>query len=440
MLRYFRMLLVGILVSMFLFPFEFSFLPGVNTKMAMAGVGLVVVVFYLLRKRQPEIPQTLLGVILCCSSVSLIGFVSTTYNNTHDYTYTTYIVSASVWLSAAFVVYNAIKHLHGRIDYKMLITYLTSVCVVQCILALVIDNVPAVQQFVDRWVLQGQYFLHRVHRLYGIGASLDVAGLRFASVLSLISLLLNYENKGLSELQRLFFVFSYILIFVVGSIIARTTVVGLLGIGLALVFHFGIGIREHSVQVKKNPIVRDIVLLVAVAIPICVALYNHSRVAHSYMRFGFEGFFSLVETGEWHTTSNDTLEGMVVLPDNLKTWIIGDGYFESARNDINFLGDTSLDTGYYMGTDIGYLRFVFYFGIVGMLAMVMVMVYTAIACSKEDENHKLYSWSIVLIGLIVWMKVSTDIFGVLCLLLCVANADKTQDEEGLEEEDYTLAP
>ena len=35
-----KILLAGIAVSFYFFPFEFTFLPEVNTRMAMAGVGL----------------------------------------------------------------------------------------------------------------------------------------------------------------------------------------------------------------------------------------------------------------------------------------------------------------------------------------------------------------------------------------------------------------
>ena len=51
MIRLISVLLVGTIVSMYFFPFEFVFLPGVNTKMAMAGIGLVVLVVELAGKK-----------------------------------------------------------------------------------------------------------------------------------------------------------------------------------------------------------------------------------------------------------------------------------------------------------------------------------------------------------------------------------------------------
>lgn len=64
-----------------------------------------------------------------------------------------------------------------------------------------------------------------------------------------------------------------------------------------------------------------------VVIPVFVSLYYTNDTFYKNIRFGFEGFFSLWETGKWQTSSNDILlEHMIVFPDNWRTWLIGDGY------------------------------------------------------------------------------------------------------------------
>lgn len=60
---------------------------------------------------------------------------------------------------------------------------------------MMIDNIPAFQQLVDSVVLQGQDFFQEVDRLYGIGAALDPAGVRFSLILVMIAgLLANDED------------------------------------------------------------------------------------------------------------------------------------------------------------------------------------------------------------------------------------------------------
>ena len=57
MLRIIAIILTGILTSFYFFPFEFAFLPGANTKMIMAGVGLVILVVNMARGQRPAMDK-----------------------------------------------------------------------------------------------------------------------------------------------------------------------------------------------------------------------------------------------------------------------------------------------------------------------------------------------------------------------------------------------
>lgn len=113
------MVLLTILTSFYFFPFEFTFLPGINTKMAMAGIGLVILIIQLARGRKSIIDRDFFQLSLIAGLISLIGFFAVTWNDTYDYTYATYIVSMWVWLSGAYVVIQAITKLHGHISVEL---------------------------------------------------------------------------------------------------------------------------------------------------------------------------------------------------------------------------------------------------------------------------------------------------------------------------------
>ena len=122
---------------------------------------------------------------------------------------------------------------------------------------------------------------------------------------------------------------------------------------------------------------------------------------------------------------------MIVFPDDLHTWIIGDGYLENPFNrDMNYIGPNF--GGYYMATDIGYLRFLFYFGLIGLLLFCVYMV----ACANElMKRFPAYGWMffcILLINFIVWIKVSTDIFVVMAIFLCLREPGKGEINESLQ--------
>ncbi len=427
-MKWFYLILTGIVISMFFFPFEFTFLPGVNTKMAMAGLGLGFVFFALMHQRKLLIPKGLFILLLLASCVSLISLFSITYNRTPDTAYVSYIVSAAVWLSAAFVTCTIIHRVHGYIDVDLIVFYLASVCVFQCVMALLIDYIPAVQRFVDRWVIGGEFY-HEIHRLYGIGAGLDVAGTRFSCVLVTLGFYIGHKSKDFKGWKLALLFLAFAIITVVGNMIARTTLVGA-ALGLGYIILCGLSLMRQPFQKGTTRLIGTIGTILLAIVPVIILFYNTNEQFRDLLRFGFEGFFSLAETGEWEVSSNDMLESMVVWPEDLETWIIGDGYFESQRWDPNYVGDAPVyEAGYYMGTDIGYCRFIFYFGLVGLLAISSVIAYAAFICTKEYPKYALMFWIALLAGFIMWWKSATDIFAFFTIFICASFFKKEEEEE-----------
>lgn len=419
MLKFFEILFAGILTSCYFFPFEFYALPGINTKMVLAVFGLACAVYHLVKKRSFSLPQELLWLIVIASSVSVISLLSITFNHTPDTTYVSYIVSFSVWLSAAFALSCVIHGVHGGISVQICIDYLIGVCLFQCVFAILIQNVTAIRLFIDRYFALDQPLLHEINRLYGIGASLDMAGARYSAVLAAMGFYLSEIAEPLSDKRRILYITAFIVITVIGNMIARTTLIGtLLGLGIILIgFLFKPTLPGENYKVTS--FLTWMIILTA-GITACVVLYNTDPAARNLFRFGFEGFFSLAEKGHWETSStNKLVEGMIVFPETLKTWVIGDGYFLNAVLDANYLG-SSTKYGFYMGTDVGYLRFIFYFGILGLIPMMGVIVYSAAVCMRHFPQDRLLFLLALLVGLIVWFKVSTDIFCFFALFLSAA--------------------
>ena len=412
---------------MFFFPFEFTFLPGINTKMAMAAVGLVLFALDLAKGRAASLDRSFFLLSFLAALVSLAAFASAVINHTNDYTYASYIISMWVWMGAAYVVVSAIKWVHGEATVEIVGNYLIAVCVMQCGLAIMIDSFPWLKNLVSDLILGLGFVdnqtLEEANRLYGIGCSLDVAGTRFSCVLVIIAFL----SLKITETEKRRWIWLYLVSFfvisVIGNIIARTTIVG---VGMAMLVWLIGAIAVRQAETRRFFISRWLAVLI-IAIIVCTVLYIESPVFKDNFRFGFEGFFSLFETGRWETNSNNILRNMIVFPDNLHTWVVGDGYLENPyRRDINYVGPNY--GGYYMATDIGYLRFIFYFGLVGLLLFCAYMV----TCANElMKRFPAYSWMffcILLINLIVWMKVSTDIFVVMAIFLCVPHTEISFNE------------
>ena len=416
MLKVLVMIFTGIIVSFYYFPFEFSFLPGMNTKMGLAVVGIFLAVRNLIRKREIKFPHNLVRVEALAVLVSVVGIVSVIVNNTSDYAYATYFVSMTVWLSGAYTVCLLIKRVHSRLTIDRVTAYLAVVCAAQCLLALLIDSNVVIKSVVDTYIMQDQQFLNEIKRLYGIGASLDTAGVRFSACLILLMFVINKRKADMSNIGIMLSVVIYLWIAVVGNMMARTTIVG---VALSMIYAI-ITFSPQRVSYSFFRILKAGLIVIILAVPICVYLYENSQQFYHLSRFAFEGFFNLIETGEWEIDSNERLKTMIAFPDNIKTWIIGDGYFENPYYTDPYYVGYQLG-GYYMGTDIGYCRFIFYFGLTGLFAFVFFLASVARECVILMPKYKLLVIFILLLGFVVWLKVATDVFLVMALILCVGN-------------------
>lgn len=414
-----KVAITTVLVSLYLFPFQIIGIPG-NTKMMLAVGGLLVLGYELSRGGSASFNKNLFVLSLLAMGVSLVSIVSIVVNNTPDYAYASYIMSMWVWLGAAYFIVKTMSAVHGGLSVPVVCNYLVAVCVLQCVASIMIDRFDGVRTVVDAYIEQGQEFLKStvgVKRKYGIGASLDVAGARFSAVLAMVSVLCTRANDARRPWLCVAYVLCFVFISVQGNAIARTTTTGML---------FGAGwVVCYVIRSLFNPSKekwRFVFLSAAVTIAMTLSaawLYHHDKQFRQDMRFGFEGFFSLVEKGKWDVSSNERLRTMVVWPDNPRTWLIGDGYFSNPIDTDPYFNGVETK-GYYMGTDIGYLRFIFYFGIAGLLAFSVLICYSAATCIGCFPQYKVLFLLILCINFVVWLKVSTDIFVVFAPFLALS--------------------
>lgn len=406
-----------ILTSFYLFPFSFVFLPSINTKMMMAASALVILLVRYAKNRMSQIDHSFIRLSLWAILVSIICFFSIVFNNTNDYSYSTYIVSMWVWLGGAYTLVSMIRCVHGVITPQLICNYFIIVCVLQCTLALVIDNVPLFKNWVDSNIGSfgfnsslGAKEYSRRYRLYGVGAALDFAGTRFSAILIMIGFLIQQNLNKHPKIIPMYML-AFMIIVVIGNMIARTTTVGAI---MAIVYLLLIMLYEWTPRYRLVLTWGAVITLISTCT--VVVLYNTSPIFKGYIEFGFEGFFSLINSGEWQTNSGNILVNMVRFPETWKTWLIGDGYFENPHSDLYYVGYPW--KGFYMGTDIGYLRFIFYFGIFGLIAFIFFFCLVAKECSRKHLQYNRLFFMLLVLNFIIWLKVSTDIFVVFAPFLC----------------------
>lgn len=423
MIKIIGILLTLIVADFYLFPFVPSVLSiDFNVKMILAGLALPCVGFQLATQRKALINIDFLIICLFTFPISLFSLLSNVYNNTNDFSFNFYFISVFVWMAAGFLVVSMIKLVHQKLDVQLLADYLIGVCCLQCVLALCMEYIPSLKDFING-MMSGEGFMGNAgDRMYGLGCALDVAGGRFAAILVIIAFLL---TKTQSQIKIWFYIISFFIILIIGNMIGRTTTVG--GVLSILYWIYDILKRNRS----ENGFYKYLLIGLVVIVPIIIILYSTSPVFYQRIRFGFEGFFSLMEVGRWETNSNDILlNHMMVFPDNMKTWLIGDGYGANPSvTDPYYTGKHY--SGFYMGTDIGYLRFIFYFGVLGMFSMIALFVCFWRICCKRFGNLKDLITLLLIINLVIWFKATSDLLPIFAILLCISKADQDLYESRL---------
>lgn len=428
MIKFLSIGVLFVLCSFFYFPFSFSFFPSVNTKMLLALGGLFWLLFKYSIYKQGQIEKSFFIVTLFATGVSFSAFLTMVLNNTLDTSYISYVVSMWVWWGAAYFVINLIKVVHGKISVELVCFYLIAVGVFQCLMAIAIDSFPQIKNIVNSF-LYGKGYMGKVEgRLYGIGCALDVGGGRLSIVLLIIAYLLPQMVVRKRYFLTIILLIALLMISCIGNMIGRTAVIGLFF--AAAYWLYTIFINDSIYNGRKSTFVQFILGGILIGVISSIFLYNINDYWKQLYRFGFEGFFSLVEVGRWEVHSNEMLKEGLIFPDNFKTWIIGDGYMGSPNNDPNYIGPESW--GFYMNTDAGYSRFLFYFGIIGLGAFMTFMAKVCQVCMGRFGNYKLLFLMILLTNYIIWIKVSTDIFLAFAPFLCISYDENKEYEDSLK--------
>lgn len=403
-----RKLLIGILsvivVDAFIFDFTLRIFPIANSKMILAVIGAIAYLLIGIRDKQPKMSLRVLISAFLAVLFSLWCYIAITLNNSYEREFVTYYASFATWLGGAFGVFALLKLMHDKVDLMLLTRLLALVGLSQCVIALMINDIPSVREAINSVFLQASDFYEKAGRLYGIGCALDPAGVRFSAIQVLIAHQLATEIRVRQSMGKSSLLFiCFLTITIIGSIISRTTIVGT-ALGLFYIIVSNLFIQRGGVVSRKQiGLSLLFTALIGTAIAISIFFYNTSSVFHENMRFGFEGFFSWAETGEFRTTSTDHLQTMWVWPETQRSWILGEGRIGVFQTN----------------SDIGYCNYIFYCGLIGLAIFSIYFLFNHFSLVRKFRHFIIAAILLTAVTFIVWAKVMTDIFLIDALLFCI---------------------
>jgi len=285
--------------------------------------------------------------------VIVVSILSVIINMSFDLHFITYIITLGLYYFMAYLGAWGIYKVYGEITPRILLNFYIVAAFIHLGVSLARFANPAVNDIllsILRMSEADQLGLEHTMggRLQGFGASFFTSGIINGFILIMIAFTLFEEHFSLTK--KVFYVISFVFIFVIGLMNARTVMIGG-GIGAFILL---LSFMRDSKHFITNTIA---IGLTVMAIIYVLSLIPSSDIDFDTLsNFGFEMFRAL-EEGDTSTHSTDTMVSQYsIMPDNLKTWLIGDAMWK---------GRNSWD--YYMGTDIGVFRNLFYFGIIGSI-------------------------------------------------------------------------
>jgi hypothetical protein len=235
-------------------------------------------------------------------------------------------------------------------------------------------------------------------RLVGFGSKFFGSGIVNGFALILIGSILRYNSH--IKINVFKYTMSFLFLFVFGMMMARTTIIGVL-LALGIVFWPKNSLGFNINQIKKNTKFLFYLLSIPI-ISVFGVFYFLPEVKESIelaYNFGFEMFINYFQSDSLESASTNQMKEMYVWPTSLKTYLIGDGLF------------SDIATGeYYMGTDIGILRLIYYFGVFGLFAYLYFQFQIIYAAYLKNRRFK-YMFAVIFIYcLVLNYKGFTDLF------------------------------
>ena len=337
---------------LYLFPFQLKALPLSNVRILQI-TGLVCLFIYIIHHRR--IPRSIITYIFWGCCVFFLGVMSVVINGSGQFDFALskgiYII---LYASSSFFIIGLMKKAYKPFLPLHAFESLVWVTAIQAVISLLFFCFPNILEVYNSIVILDDEASEKIEtlnafRLTGVG-SVQYANAAVHYGIALWFLILLYFSRGSSFYCQSWLIYILAPLFCVcGVLSARTFFIILLLTVVYVVYLVG-----------YNNIYLVLKTLRKVFIPIllagsCVIFYMVAHNLDFILEWAMELFINWADSGNIESASTNELKEMYVLPRTIKTWIIGDGM---SSNEFG---------GFYMGSDVGYIRSLYYWGIIGSI-------------------------------------------------------------------------
>lgn len=346
-------LLSVIFVFFFFYPIALQKAPILSTRIILGLLGITVFSKYINKcvlDGKLKIRKPLFYIFISVILITFLSFLTNFYNSTSESAYLAYSINVFISFMGALFIFEFLRH-YNLDNEEFVVNIMILAILLQSLLSFALYLNPNLQSTVYSIVYTDELRSMKIEqlsesRIIGFGRAFFYSGVYSGMGLMLIAYYIRYYD--IRKYKVWYLTFLYVVIFSIGMMMARTTIIGSI-LSLLIVL---IPSRKafYRLSRKKTTFLFQLTIVPAIFIAIILLIFpNIIKSLNQLLLFGFEMFYNYAEEGTLETSSTNKLFRMFVLPDNIKTWLIGDGLYSD----------------FYMSTDVGYLRLIFYFGIFG---------------------------------------------------------------------------
>lgn len=305
-----------------------------------------------------------------------IALVSCGVNNLQDISYISRLISIVYKFGlGAFSVYLFTVIFKQQATFNNFILSFSISCLLLLITSLILI---LLSDFSDFWIgnivarnklLDEGYFFRKSIIGYTGFDELTVYCVSYFCCVKIIADKMNSKRKSLK------FWLLYIVLIFGGLIYGRTSIITA---GLSLIFLF-ISVKNKGKLFNKLFIL-ILLFIIGISFLYFVSLENDS--VSSWFNWAFEPIIAFFNKSD--IRSMNSWKRMIKIPD-LKQFLFGDGRYTKEQ-------------GYYMDTDIGYLRDIYYFGVFGLIC-IYSFIFSFLKCINKNIATKEYRSFLVFVFL-----------------------------------------
>lgn len=357
------------LVSLFIFfyPEKYKFLPF-STLIFVQIAGVIYSIYYFYSHPLPYPFQqiVLLGVLIFC-----MGFISSNVlNHGGDLDVAKRGILMISYIFTSLWLIFLLRKSTPNFSFFSILEWITWITLIQAAISIIFFLVPSVSETYRSYIQADESAMNAMEalssfRLIGIGDVKYATGAVQYGLVMWGVIALRYANFGFFGKNRLYSTLA-ITIFTLTGIMSGRVYFVILCVTVVYILSLNKNIIGGLTDFIK--IFTPTILLLIVVFVYLLSQYNE------LISWAFELFINYGSDGYIESESTNQLKDMYLFPDNIKTWLIGDGRSIS-------------DTGFfYMGSDVGYIRSIFYWGLTGSFIYYVVQYRLYRIFSKISPN------------------------------------------------------